>query len=169
MPELTKEDFLARIETAVNRPLLDVEKDILSIGEQKVDMSRLQLRLDAGFIDTTRGYITEFIDVCDVATRLAEKRIGYWLYDRATKMWVINMERGAHTVFAGALHTILSGGDIVMASSDEDAEKYILEHRGFYVSGAMNMYIPIKDEKMRFTPEEEVFELARGTLGWRGI
>lgn len=142
---MTKNDFIARLETIAGRNLTDFELDQLQIAF---------------------GNVTEFVDISEVNNRFAAGKVGYWLYDKATKTWVINMKTGSHEIFAGTLYNIQSDEELW---EEDAAEKYIREHYGFFVSGVMNMYIPIKDELYILSAEEVVFDKAKGHLNWRGI
>lgn len=160
--------FYERIEKFINRPLTELEVDFLDIACLPENLERLEEGLAGGWIDTLKGKVPEFISLEDVESRLSEGTIGYWLYDRNTKTWIINMNRGSHEHLAGTLYGIFDDNTKAY-TIERDAEKYIEEQLGFFISGAMNMYIPIKDDRCILTVDEQVFNEAKGPHCWRGI
>jgi hypothetical protein len=168
---MEKQDFYARLAEVIERPLTELETELLDMACEldAAEKRRLELDVEADARSTIKGRVPEFIPLAEVSTRAAEGSYGYWLYDRRTKTWLIGMSRGTHEHLAGLLHRILTGAGDGFFSLDTAAERYIEEHLGFFVSGAMNMYIPIKDEGCVLTDEEQVFDQLKGKLSWRGI
>lgn len=164
MFDIQPEGFYERLEAAIGRPIDDEDKDFLNISLRVERPATIARYREDG--EDPRGLYTEYIPLEHVAARLAEQKIGHWLYDRRLKLWFINLNRGAHEHLMGTLYRLYTGADLW---AEEAAEKYILEHYGFFVSGSMNCYIPIKDDHCVLTPEEAIFEKAKGQLAWRGI
>jgi hypothetical protein len=148
---MEKGDFFARLELFVNRNLTISEIDLLNIPLKSSD----------GY-----GRGIEFLDISEVEDRLAKGDIGYWLYDKTTKTWIVNMTSGGHELLTGCIYDILTDSD---EWQEDAAEKYLTEHFGFFVSGSMNNYIPMKDENYILADDEYIFNRAKGRLHWRGI
>ena len=168
---MDKQEFYAQISKVVNRPLNKLEINLLDIAcePDADDKRRLEIEVEEGMRSTLKGRIPEFIALNDIPARAAEGNYGYWLYDRNTKTWLIGLSKGTHEHLAGTLYGIMVEGKVSAWGIETAAEKYIEEHLGFFVSGAMNMYIPIKDDGCILTAEEQVFNQVKGNLGWRGI
>lgn len=147
---MTKDDFFTRLESSLGRALTNSELD----------------QLNPPLKTNYRYSVPEYLDISEVGARVAEGKAGYWLYDKTTRTWIINMNIGSHEVFTGTLYNIITHQYLW---EDDAAEKYIKEHYGFFLSGAMNMYIPIKDEFYNLSAEELIFDKAKGPLNWRGI
>ena len=165
---MDKQDFYARLSEVVKRPLTALEVKLLDIACDPEDLEGLKRGVDGGWIKSLKGKVPEFIPLQDAEARLSEGQVNYWLYDRKTQVWLINIAKGHHEHLAGILYGIFTDTDSVCAT-ETNAEKYIEEHYGFFVSGALNMYIPIKDDGCVLTAEEQVFNQAKGSLKWRGI
>lgn len=96
-----------------------------------------------------------------------------WLYDRKSKTWIVGIF-GSHEFIVGALYAVYNNlldedGYATGMELEEYAEKYVEEGYGFYVSGSMNMWIPIKGDDVHLTEEEQIFNSLKGKLSWRGI
>jgi hypothetical protein len=168
---MDKQTFYKRLADAIHRPLLPFDIELLNIAcELDVDdKRRLEFEVNEGLRDTIKGRIPEFIPLQEVPARASEGNYGYWLYDRRTATWIIGMSRGTHEHLAGLLYGIYNGDNDSVFTIEANAEKYIKQHYGFFVSGAANMYIPIKDEGCVLTDDEQIFNQVKGNLQWRGI
>ena len=158
--------FVTRLEAVIGRPLDSYEHEML-LSSLKVERP-LSVESAIKYGDDPRGLYTEYIPLEHAAARYAEKKIGHWLYDRRLKLWLINMNLGAHEGLMGTLYGIYNN-NIEDGWAEELAEQYILQQYGFYVSASMRLYIPIKADDCILTPEEAIFEKAKGSLAWRSI
>ena len=166
---MTKEEFYGHIANITGRPLTERQALRLDCGCEPEDLEGTMRGIDGGWIKSLRGKVPEFIPIHNAPARLAEGTIGWWLYDRKSATWIINMNRGTHELMAGALYDVYSDEPSDWINLDALAEKYIDEGYGCFVSGSMNMYIPIKDDSFILTEHEQVLDRAKGSLKWRGI
>jgi hypothetical protein len=114
---MTKSMFYARLSTVLDRRLTPLELTLLDLA-----------------CGDTEPDDVEFILLPEVATRLAEGAVGHWLYDRRTKTWLINLPAGIHVHLMGVLYGIYTEVDLAW-DTEVQAERYIEEHYGFFLSG----------------------------------
>ena len=161
-------EFYQKITDVIHRPLTKLEIEFLDIACLPEGLEQLKENLKEGWIETLQGRIPEFVGLDEAKARWSEGPTGLWLYDRNTRTWIIGMKRGSHEHLAGTLYGIYNNSTSAF-NIEVDAEMYITKHYGFFVSGAFNSYIPIKDDRYVLTPEEQIFEIAKGIRPWRGI
>ena len=153
---MDKLDFYQKLEKIIGRSLDDLEVALL---DDVLKPSAFE-----------RNRTVEFIPIENAQERATNGNLGHWLYDRKTQTWIINMGFASHECLMKILYAIYTNRTDDWCD-DEFAEEYILQHYGFFLSASMNMYIPIKDDKLVLTKEEQVFDLpnVKGRLDWRGI
>lgn len=168
---MSKDEFYARLAAAIGRPLSGLESELLDIAcEPKAHgKRRLETATRPEHLEELRGRIPEFIPLEDVASRAAAGAYGYWLFDRKTQTWLIGLSGGTHELLAGVLYGVLQGDEDAVFEHEESAEKYINECCGFFVSGAMNLCVPIKAERYVLEGQERIFEKLKGQLDWRSL
>ena len=165
MFDIKPEGFITRLEATLERPLSDFEHKLLQISLEVERPTEIKYRQEDG--EDIRGLYTEYIPLEHAAERYAQGRIGRWLYDRRLKLWFINMNSGAHVQLMATLYRLYENQPY--GDSDAMADEYIDKHCGFFVSGALNLYLPVKADDCVLTPDEAIFEQARGRHVWRGI
>lgn len=148
---MTQAEFLANVAAAIGRALDDEERSLLAVCLAPI-----------GGVDKV-----EYVDLADAAERYARGKVGLWLYDKRTMVWIVGLQAGAHEQLAATLYGIYN--DNPFGRSRESAAKYVQHHYGFYLSGAMNLRVPIKADDYQLSPEEEIFNSAKGGLAWRSV
>lgn len=166
----TRDMFIQRVEQVIGRQLTKSELGTLVGNVLDFDQEMFDDYKERGWLDgkSSRKFL-EFHPIEQVPDRVSGKEwdFGYWLYDKKSKVFICNLKLGVHEVLTGTLYNIYQNSEY--NDYETGAEKYLDEHYGFYCSGSMNMYIPMKDEKYEFTDEEQIFESIRGRLEWRGV
>lgn len=78
-----------------------------------------------------------------------------WIYDRATGTVILNVDRGAHESLLAKLYACQTGAELGMTitETDEMAERYVIEGRGFFLSSQARR--PLKSKNVRLTAQEK--------------
>lgn len=80
-----------------------------------------------------------------------------WVYDRATGVVVLNLNRGAHESFTACLHELYTPAQLDFRSftkSEEAAEQFVEEGMGFVLSSRASK--PLKGKNVFLTAQEKM-------------
>lgn len=161
--------FLALLEETIGRPLHDYELLELTavINEEDTYITKAKtgvyvdpkLNERAAFYSEPTYHHLSDVKGLDLTNG--------WLYDRRMKVLIHGLF-GGHELFAKTLYAIYND---IEWFDEEDAEKYINENYGCFISRTCNMFVPIKADTFIFTDEEYVLDSTKvkGQLGWRGV
>lgn len=153
---MNKKEFYLLIEEVINRSLTELEIELLDIVCES-DSSTY----------SSNCILLEYVHITDMPIRVMRGSCGYWLYDRKTKVALLGLERGLHEQLMSTLYAIYTNSNYL--SFEDNAEHYINQCMGFYLSGSLNMHIPIKADQCILSQNEQIFNTSKGKLSWRGI